>query len=303
MSRQYTLRNTVRAAGTGLHSGHKVYMALRPAPANSGIVFRRTDLPAGPREVRASAPNVGDTRLCTSLVDGEVRVATVEHLLSAMSGLGIDNAVVELSAAEVPIMDGSAAPFVFLLQSAGLEQQDAPRRFLRVLERVVVEDEGKWARFDPWDGFRVDFTIDFDHPLFRNHSRRAVVDFATTSYVREVSRARTFGFMREIDTLRAGNLALGGSLDNAVVVDDHRVLNEDGLRFEDEFVKHKILDAIGDIYLAGHRVIGQFTGYCSGHDLNNRLVRALLDRPAAWEIVEFNGAADTPVCYSEAQPA
>ena len=297
MMRQRTLKNMIRATGIGLHSGEKVYMTLRPAPADYGIVFRRTDLEAPDNEVRALADKVSDTRLCTALTDGPVRVATVEHLLSAMAGLGIDNAVVELSAPEVPIMDGSAGPFVFLIQSAGIEELDAPKRFIRIKRPVVVEDEGKWARFDPHDGFQVDFTIEFDHPVFRNHSHSASVDFSTTSFVREVSRARTFGFMREIEMLRNNNLALGGSMDNAIVVDDYRVLNEDGLRYEDEFVKHKILDAIGDLYLMGNSLIGRFTGYRSGHDLNNRLVRALMAEQDAWEEVTFKGANKAPVSF------
>ena len=287
----------IRATGIGLHSGEKVYMTLRPAPADHGIVFRRTDLDGPDNEILARADKVGDTRLCTALCDGAVRVATVEHLLSAMAGLGIDNAVVELSAPEVPIMDGSAGPFVFLIQSAGIEEQDAPKRFIRIKRPVVVEDEGKWARFDPHDGFQVDFTIEFDHPVFRNHSHSASVDFSTTSFVREVSRARTFGFMREIEMLRDNNLALGGSMDNAIVVDDYRVLNEDGLRYEDEFVKHKILDAIGDLYLMGNSLIGRFTGYRSGHDLNNRLVRALMADQDAWEEVTFKEAEKAPVSF------
>src|SRR6266567_6015917 len=272
---QRTLKNSIRATGVGLHTGKKVLMTLRPGPADSGIVFRRTDLPQVV-DIRAHAENVGDTMLGTTLGTGESRVSTVEHLLSAFAGLGVDNAVVELSAAEVPIMDGSAGPFVFLLQSAGIEEQKAPKRFTRILESLQVEDGDKWARFDPYDGFKVNFEIEFNHPTFKKHSQVASMDFSTTSFLREVSRARTFGFMRDLESLRARNLALGGNMDNAIVLDDYRVLNEDGLRYEDEFVKHKILDAIGDLYLLGHSLIGEFSGHKSGHKLNNQLLRKLL---------------------------
>ena len=272
---QRTLKNSIRATGVGLHTGRKVLMTLRPADPDSGIVFRRTDL-ASPVDIRASADNVGDTMLGTTLGKGESRVSTVEHLLSAFAGLGIDNAIVEVSAAEVPIMDGSAGPFVFLLQSAGIEEQRRPKRFIRVKKRLRVEDGDKWAQFDPFDGFKVNFEIEFNHPIFKRRSQRASMDFSTTSFLKEVSRARTFGFMRDMETLRARNLALGGTLDNAIVLDDFRVLNEDGLRYEDEFVKHKILDAIGDLYLLGHSLIGEFCGHKSGHALNNKLLRALL---------------------------
>ncbi|MCX7057785.1 MAG: UDP-3-O-acyl-N-acetylglucosamine deacetylase, partial [Proteobacteria bacterium] len=250
MLNQRTLKNTIRATGVGLHSGQKVYMTLRPAAPNTGIVFRRIDL-AEPVDIEARAENVGDTMLGTTLVNGDVKVSTVEHLLSAFAGLGVDNAFIDLSAAEVPIMDGSAGPFVFLLQSAGIEEQTLPKRFVRIRKSVEVRDGDKWARFDPFNGFKVNFEIEFDHPIFRRHSQRASMDFSTTSFLREVSRARTFGFMRDLEKLRAHNLALGGTLDNAIVLDDFKVLNEDGLRYEDEFVKHKILDAIGDLYLLG----------------------------------------------------
>ncbi|HUO96062.1 MAG TPA: UDP-3-O-acyl-N-acetylglucosamine deacetylase [Steroidobacteraceae bacterium] len=296
MLNQRTLKNSIRATGVGLHSGQKVFMTLRPAPPNTGIVFRRVDLPSAP-DVMARAENVGDTMLGTTLVNGDVKVSTVEHLLSAFAGLGIDNAFVEVSAAEIPIMDGSAGPFVFLLQSAGIEEQQLPKRFVRIRKTVEVRDGDKWARFDPFNGFKVNFEIEFDHPIFRRHSQRASMDFSTTSFLREVSRARTFGFMRDLETLRARNLALGGTLDNAIVLDDFKVLNEDGLRYEDEFVKHKILDAIGDLYLLGHSLIGEFSGFKSGHALNNRLLRALIADESAWEEVTFRDRAEAPISY------
>jgi UDP-3-O-[3-hydroxymyristoyl] N-acetylglucosamine deacetylase len=294
MIRQRTLKNVIRATGVGLHTGDKVYLTLRPAAADTGIVFRRTDLDPVV-DIAANPLNVGDTRLSTTLTNGAVRVSTVEHLLSAFAGLGIDNAYVDLSAAEVPIMDGSAAPFVFLLQSAGIEEQNRPRRFIAIKRPIVVEDGDKYARFDPLDGFKVEFSIDFDHPVFSSRLQSASVDFSTTSFVKEISRARTFGFLRDIEALQQQNLALGGSLDNAVVVDDFRVLNDGGLRYEDEFVKHKILDAIGDLYLLGHPLIGAFRGHKSGHALNNRLLRALLADQSAWEEVTFEDAADLPI--------
>src|SRR5689334_3209605 len=296
---QRTLKNTIRATGVGLHSGKKVLMTLRPADPDSGIVFRRTDL-AGPADIPAKAENVTDTMLGTTLCKGNARVSTVEHLLSAFAGLGIDNAIVELSAVEVPIMDGSAGPFVFLLQSAGIEEQREPKKFIRVKKRVRVDDGDKWAQFDPFAGFKVNFEIEFNHPIFKRRSQRASMDFSTTSFLKEVSRARTFGFMRDLETLRARNLALGGTLDNAIVLDEFRVLNEDGLRYEDEFVKHKILDAIGDLYLLGHSLIGEFSGHKSGHGLNNKLVRALVRERAAWEEVVFESADEAPISYVEA---
>ncbi len=295
---QRTLKNIIRATGVGLHTGDKVYLTLRPAPVDTGIIFRRVDLDP-PVEIKAHLTNVGDTRLSTTLVNGDVRVSTVEHLLSAMAGLGIDNAYIDLSAPEVPIMDGSAGPFVFLIQSAGIEDQSAPKRFIRIKRSVTVEDGDKWARFDPFEGFKVGFSIDFDHPVFKCHSRKAEVDFSTTSFVKEVSRARTFGFMRDLEVLRERRLALGGSLDNAVVVDDYRILNEDGLRYEDEFVKHKILDAIGDLYLLGYSLIGAFSGYKSGHALNNLLLRTLIADAEAWEQVTFQDVANAPISFMQ----
>jgi UDP-3-O-[3-hydroxymyristoyl] N-acetylglucosamine deacetylase len=297
MIRQRTLKNAIRATGVGLHSGDKVYMTLRPAAVDTGIVFRRIDL-REPVELKACAECVGDTSLSTTLVQGNVRVATIEHLLSALAGLGIDNAYVDLSAAEVPIMDGSAGPFVFLLQSAGIEEQNAAKRFIRIKKPVIVQDADKWARFDPFDGFKVGFAIDFKHPIFTTATSRAEIDFSTTSFVKEVSRARTFGFMKDIEMLRERNLALGGSMDNAIVLDDYRVLNEDGLRYEDEFVKHKILDAIGDLYLLGHSLIGAFYGYKSGHQLNNQLLRALRADASAWEEVTYEDPATAPISYA-----
>ncbi len=297
MIKQRTLKNVIRATGVGLHTGDKVYMTLRPAAPNTGIVFRRTDL-AVPVDIPSRCENVGDTRLSTTLVKGEARVSTVEHLLSAMAGLGIDNAYVDLSAPEVPIMDGSAGPFVFLLQSAGIEEQNAPKRFIRIKKSLRVEDGDKWCRFEPFDGFKVGFSIEFRHPIFSTRTSTAEIDFSTTSFVKEVSRARTFGFMRDIEMLRERNLALGGSMDNAIVLDDYRVLNEDGLRYEDEFVKHKILDAIGDLYLLGHSLIGAFFGHKSGHELNNRLLRTLMADVSAWEEVYFDDPASAPISYA-----
>ncbi|MFT5425843.1 MAG: UDP-3-O-[3-hydroxymyristoyl] N-acetylglucosamine deacetylase [Gammaproteobacteria bacterium] len=298
MIKQRTLKNVIRATGVGLHTGKKIYLALRPAPANAGIIFRRVDLD-DPVEIEAKPDNVGDTKLSTSLVKGDVKISTVEHLLSALAGFGIDNAYVDLSSDEVPIMDGSAGPFVFLIQSAGVEEQNAPKQFLRIKERIRVEDEDKWAMFEPFEGFKVGFTIEFDHPMFHERNCKAEIDFSTTSYVKEVSRARTFGFMRDVELLRENNLALGGSLDNAVVVDDYRILNEDGLRYEDECVKHKILDAIGDLYLLGHSLIGSFTGFKSGHSLNNRLLRELLATESAWELVSFEDEVDLPISFMQ----
>jgi UDP-3-O-[3-hydroxymyristoyl] N-acetylglucosamine deacetylase len=296
---QRTLKNIIRASGVGLHTGKRILMTVRPAGPDTGIVFRRMDLPS-PVDIPARAENVGETMLGTSLVKGDAKVSTVEHLLSAFAGLGIDNAVVELSGPEVPIMDGSAGPFVFLLQSAGIEQQRAPKRFIRIRKTVRMEEGDKWAQFDPFDGFKVNFEIEFNHPIFKRRAQRASMDFSTTSFLKEISRARTFGFMRDLETMRARNLALGGNLDNAIVLDDSKVLNEGGLRYEDEFVKHKILDAIGDLYLLGYSLIGEFSGFKSGHGLNNRLLRALLADTEAWEAVVFERPEDTPISYVRA---
>jgi len=299
MAQQRTLKDAIRSTGIGLHTGRKVLMALRPAPPNTGIVFRRTDLDPSV-DIPARATNVTETTLGTTLSAGDAGVSTVEHLMSALAGLGIDNLFVELTAGEVPIMDGSAGPFVFLIQSAGIELQNSPKRFVRVRRPVEVKDGEKWARFEPFEGFRVNFEIEFDHPVFHRHAQRATMDFSTTSFLKEVSRARTFGFMRDMEYLRGRNLALGGTLDNAIVLDDYRILNEDGLRYEDEFVRHKILDAIGDLYLLGHSLIGEYTAYKSGHGLNNRLLRALLADEMAWEEVTFLDESAAPISYAAA---
>ncbi|TKS54797.1 UDP-3-O-acyl-N-acetylglucosamine deacetylase [Luteimonas yindakuii] len=296
MPKQRTLKNTIRATGVGLHSGEKVFLTLRPAPVDTGIVFRRVDLDPVV-EIPASGELVTETMLCTGLTRGAGKVMTVEHLMSALAGLGVDNIYVELSAAEVPIMDGSSGPFVFLLQSAGIVLQDAPKRFIRIKREIEVRDGDKIARFTPYDGFKLDFTIEFDHPAIPATQSRAVVEFSTENYIREVSRARTFGFMRDLEFMRERNLGLGGSMDNAIVLDEFRVLNDDGLRYANEFVRHKILDAVGDLYLAGHPILGAFEGFKSGHALNNKLVRALLAEPSAWEEVSFGEHADAPVSY------
>ncbi len=297
MIRQRTLKNIIRATGVGLHSGEKVYLTLKPAPVDTGIVFCRTDLDPVV-EISAKAKNVGDTTLCTSLINSDgIRVDTVEHLLSAMAGLGIDNAYVEVSAHEVPIMDGSAGPFVFLLQSAGIMEQNAPKKFIRIKREVTIKDNDKVATFLPFDGFKVTYEIDFDHPVFRSRTQKASIDFSSTSFVKEVARARTFGFMRDIEYLRSKNLILGGSVDNAIVVDDYRILNEDGLRYEDEFVKHKMLDAIGDLYLLGYSLIGEFRAYKSGHALNNQVLRKLISHQDAWEMVTFDDPSTAPISY------
>ena len=302
MLKQRTLKNSIRATGVGLHTGKKVLMVLRPAAANAGISFVRTDLDSH-LSVTAHAENVTETTLGTTLSNGDVKVSTVEHLMSAFAGLGIDNAVVELSSGEVPIMDGSAGPFVFLLQSAGVEEQAAAKRFIRIRKTVAVTDGDKSARFEPHNGFKIEFSIDFDHPVFENSAKSVCVDFATTSYIREVSRARTFGFMHEVEWMRGQGLALGGSLDNAIVLDEYRVLNNDGLRYDDEFVKHKVLDAIGDLYLLGHPVIGAFVAHKSGHALNNLLLRRLLEEKEAWEYVSFDRPEDVPAFVASGQPA
>ena len=297
MIRQRTLRNAIKATGVGLHTGDKVYLTLCPAPVNTGIVFRRVDLDPVV-EIPGRADNVADTTLSTSLFANGEKVSTVEHLMAAMAGLGIDNAYVDVSAPEVPIMDGSAGPFVFLIQSAGIEEQNAPKKFIRIKRKVTVEDGDKVASFLPFDGFKVSFTIDFDHPVFRDRTAHADVDFSSTSFVKEISRARTFGFMHEIEYLRSQGLARGGSVDNAIVVDEYRILNQDGLRYDDEFVRHKVLDAIGDLYLLGNSLIGEFRAYKSGHALNNASLRALIAQPDAWEVVTFEDEAKAPISYA-----
>lgn len=297
MLRQRTLKTAIRATGVGLHTGEKVYMTLRPAPENAGIVFRRVDLDQ-PVDIPADPELVGETMLGTTLVKDGIKVATVEHLMSALAGLGIDNVTVDLSAPEVPIMDGSAGPFVFLLQSAGIEEQNAPKRFIRIRRKVRVEEDDKWAQLTPFNGFKVNFRIAFNHPVFNKLSQSASIDFSSTSFLKEVSRARTFCFLRDVETLRGQNLTLGGSMDNAIVLDDYRILNEDGLRYANEFVIHKILDAIGDVYLLGHSLIGEFTANKSGHGLNNKLLRALLADREAWEEVTFSDQKKSPISYA-----
>ncbi|MDP6950890.1 MAG: UDP-3-O-acyl-N-acetylglucosamine deacetylase [Arenicellales bacterium] len=292
MIRQRTLKNVIGATGVGLHTGKKVYLTLRPAPVNTGIVFRRVDLdPVA--EIPAALDRVSDTRLSTTIEHQGVRVSTVEHLMSAFAGLHIDNAIVELDADEVPIMDGSAGIFVFLIQSAGIEMQSAPKQFIRISKPIEINDGDKWARFEPFDGFKVSFSIDFEHPSMQSSAQEATIDLSEISFAKEVSRARTFGFLQDVEALQEAGLARGGSLDNAIVMDDFRVINDDGLRYGDEFVKHKILDAIGDLYLLGCPLIGSFCAHKSGHGLNNRLLRELDERQDCWETVTFDGSEDT----------
>jgi UDP-3-O-[3-hydroxymyristoyl] N-acetylglucosamine deacetylase len=300
MIKQRTLKNVIRATGIGLHTGEKVYLTLKPAPVDTGIIFRRVDLDPIV-EIPAIAENVGDTTLSSTLMKGDIRISTVEHLMSAMSGLGIDNAFVDLSAPEVPIMDGSAGPFVFLIQSAGVEEQSASKKYIRIIEELSLTQDDKKVSLKPFNGFKVGYTLLYDHPVHRKHTKEACIDFSSTSFVKEVSRARTFGFMHEFEALRNRNLALGASMDNAVAVGDYRVLNEDGLRYEDEFVKHKILDSIGDLYLLGKSLIGEFAGYKSGHALNNALLRKLLVSEDCWEIVTFDTEEEAPISYLRPQ--
>jgi UDP-3-O-[3-hydroxymyristoyl] N-acetylglucosamine deacetylase len=300
MLKQRTLKTTIKATGVGLHTGARVEIVLRPAAPDSGIVFHRIDLDP-PVSIPADASHVGDTRLSSTLKRDGASISTVEHLMSALAGLGIDNLHVDVAGPEIPIMDGSAGPFVFLLQTAGIVEQDAPKRYLRILLPVEVKDGDKWARFDPCNGFKLDFTIDFPHPMFGTENRNVVIDFAEHSYVKEVARARTFGFMQEVEAMRAAGLGLGGSLQNAIVLDEHRVLNSEGLRYDNEFVKHKVLDAIGDLYLLGHPLIGQYTAFKSGHGLNNAVARALQARPDAFELVTFDEAGDVPSAFQDWQ--
>jgi len=302
MIKQRTLKNAIRATGVGLHTGEKVYLTLRPAALNTGIVFRRVDLPE-PVDIKADPLNVSDTRMSTTLEKNGVKISTVEHLMAAFAGLGIDNAFVDVTAPEVPIMDGSSGPFVFLLQSAGIDEQSGAKQFIRIKRPLRIEDGDKWVSLEPWDGFKVSFSIDFDHPSLRKSTQTAAVDFSTTSFVKEVSRARTFGFMRDLEMLRAAGLARGGGLDNAIVMDGFRVLNDDGLRYEDEFVKHKVLDAIGDLYLLGHPLIGAYSAHKSGHALNNRILRNLLGDRDAWEIVSYEESDKAAISFMSAVPA
>ncbi len=302
MLKQRTLKKSINATGVGLHTGEKVKMTLRPAAPDTGIVFRRVDLPDS-AEIKVQPQYVCDTRMCSALEHEGVRVATVEHLMSALAGLGIDNIYVELSAGEVPIMDGSSGPFVFLLQEAGIVEQAAAKKFIRVKKTVEVHDGDKWVRSDPYFGFKVDFTIDFAHPVFEHTGNNVKIDFADNSYIKEVSRARTFGFMHEVETLRSIGLARGGSLDNAIVLDEYRILNQDGLRYEDEFVKHKTLDAIGDLYVLGHQLLCAFTAHKSGHALNNQLLRTLMADKDAWEYTTFDKAEEAPIGFQSAMTA
>jgi UDP-3-O-[3-hydroxymyristoyl] N-acetylglucosamine deacetylase len=297
MIRQRTLKNIIRATGVGLHTGEKVYLTLKPAPIDTGIIFYRVDLEPAV-EVPARPENVSDTRLSTTLEKNGVKISTVEHLMSAFAGLGIDNALVELSAPEVPIMDGSAGPFVFLLQSAGILEQEKLKQFIRIKKTLLVEDEDKWVKFEPFNGFKVSFAIDFDHPILQSSTQHAEVDFSTTSFVKEVSRARTFGFMDDLEALRNAGLAQGGSFDNAIVMDSFHILNDDGLRYHDEFVKHKVLDAIGDLYLLGHPLIGAFSAHKSGHALNNRILRNLVENKSAWELVTYEDESEVPIAFA-----
>ena len=303
MIRQRSIKKAIRAAGVGLHTGKKVYITLNPAPVDTGIVFRRSDL-SPVATIPVSAVGVRNTQLATRLYnDDDIHVSTIEHIMAAFAGLGIDNCIVDVSANEIPIMDGSAAPFVFLVQSAGIDEQVAAKKFIRIKKPVEVCVDDKWARFEPFDGFKVDFTIDFNHPVFDADSQRLCVDFSSTSFVKEISRARTFGFMRDIEALRRQNLALGGSMENAIVIDDHKVLNAEGLRYKNEFVRHKILDGIGDIYLMGHSMIGAFSGYKPGHEINNLLVREMLQQPESWELVVSDDASKrkSPIAYEQTQ--
>ena len=297
MLRQRTLQESIKSTGVGLHSGNKVAIVLSPAPEDTGIVFRRIDLNPV-RDIPARADWVDETDLSTSLGSGDARVTTVEHLLSALCGLGVDNAFIDIDSAEVPIMDGSAGPFVYLLQAAGIRKQSAAKRFIRVTDEIAVNDGDKTATLRPYDGFRVTFAIDFDHPVFRAQSGRATLDISSEAFVREISRARTFGFVHEFEYMRSRGLARGGSVDNAIVIDDYRILNDGGLRYDDEFVKHKMLDAMGDLYLAGHQLLADYEGIKSGHALNNRLVRELFANPQSWEWVTFKEEADAPLDWA-----
>lgn len=297
MIKQRTLKRIVQATGVGLHTGKKVTLSLRPAPANTGVIYRRTDLNP-PVDFPAEAKSVRDTMLCTCLVnEDDVRISTVEHLNAALAGLGIDNIIIEVDAPEIPIMDGSAAPFVFLLLDAGIDELNSAKKFLRIKENVRVTDGDKWAELAPYNGFSLDFTIDFNHPAINSSTQRYKLDFSAKSFVRDISRARTFGFMRDIEYLQSKGLCLGGSFDCAIVVDDYRVLNEDGLRFEDEFVRHKTLDAIGDLFMCGHNIVGAFTAYKSGHALNNKLLQAVLAAESAWDMVTFEDESEMPVAF------
>ena len=300
MLKQRTLSSKIKASGVGLHTGKKITLTLKPAPVNAGISFVRIDLKSDP--IKASLENVYDTRLSTTLSNKTAKISTVEHLLSALAGLGIDNALIELDGPEVPIMDGSARPFVFMIQSAGIQEQDDTKKFIRIKKKIEVRQDEKWAKIEPFDGFKVAFTIDFNHPAFSESSQSSEIDFSSVSYLSQVSRARTFGFAKDIELLRKNNLALGGSVNNAIVIDDYKVINEEGVRFQDEFVKHKILDAIGDLYLLGHGLIGSFSAYKSGHHLNNLLLRELVNNVDAWEKATIEDNEKSPIFYSTPEP-
>ncbi len=296
MLKQRTLSSTITATGVGLHTGKKINLKICPGKSDEGIIFIRKDLSSLP--ISASLKNVHDTRLSTTISNGKESVSTVEHLLSAFAGLGIDNARVELDGPEVPIMDGSSRPFVFLCQSAGICEQNHPKKFIKILKDIEVKQADKWAKIEPFDGFKVAFTIDFDHPLFPKDTQTSTVDFSSVSYLSQVSRARTFGFTKDIEKLRQNNLALGGSVNNAIVIDDYKIVNEDGLRYKDEFVKHKILDAIGDLYLLGHSIIGSFSAFKSGHHLNNLLLREIVNNQNAWEEVIIEDEVKSPILFA-----
>ena len=301
MLKQRTLSSKIKASGVGLHTGKKISLSLNPAPINTGITFVRTDIASNP--IKATLENVHDTRLSTTLSNELVKISTVEHLLSALAGLGIDNALVELDGPEVPIMDGSARPFVFMIQSAGIKEQNTPKKFIKIKKTIEVKQDEKWAKIEPFDGFKVAFTIDFDHPAFNETTQSSEIDFSSVSYLSQVSRARTFGFVKDIENLRKNNLALGGSVNNAVVIDDYKVINDEGVRFQDEFVKHKILDAIGDLYLLGHGLIGSFSAFKSGHHLNNLLLRELANNLDAWEEVIIDDIESSPIFYTNPEPS
>ncbi len=300
MLKQRTLSSKIKASGVGLHTGKKISLTLNPAPVNSGIVFKRTDIESA--SIKASLENVFDTRLSTSLSNKDIKISTVEHLLSALAGIGIDNALIELDGPEVPIMDGSARPFVFMIQSAGIQEQADLKKFIKIKKTIEVRQDEKWAKIEPFNGFKVAFTIDFDHPAFSKSSQSSEIDFSSVSYLSQVSRARTFGFAKDIELLRKNNLALGGSVNNAIVIDDYKVVNEEGVRFQDEFVKHKILDAIGDLYLLGHGLMGSFSAFKSGHHLNNLLLRELVNNEDAWEEVTIDNNDKSPIFYSTPEP-
>jgi len=297
MLKQRTLKKAISATGVGLHNGEKVTLTLRPAATDTGIVFKRVDLPQ-PNEILATPDAVHDTRLCSALEANGARVATVEHIMSALAGLGVDNVYIDVDASEIPIMDGSSGPFVYLIQEAGVVEQTAAKKFIRIKKTVEVIDGDKWVRFEPYHGFKIDFTINFNHPVFENSGSHVKIDFAEDSYIKEISRARTFGFMHEVEYLRSNGLARGGSLDNAIVLDEYRVINADGLRYDDEFAKHKVLDAIGDLYMLGHPILGAFYAYKSGHALNNQLLRALMQDETAWEFATFEKQEDAPETFS-----